>query len=75
MQAQQIHGHAHALHTLGVGFAARTFGVADPAFGPLTAGIAWSEDGRRLWIGCEEGIWGFEVGVKGRMVSPVWEAR
>lgn len=70
-----MRGHAHALHTLGVGFTARTLGAVDRAFGALTAGIAWSEDGRRLWVGCEEGIWAFEVGIKGRMVRPVWEAK
>jgi len=63
MQAQQMR--VHGYH----------WGTANPAYGAQTAGLAWSEDGRRLWVGCEEGIWGFEIEVKGRMVRPVWEAR
>lgn len=39
-----------------------------------TAGLAISEDGRRLWAACEEGIFEIEVNVKGRWFWPSVEA-
>lgn len=41
--------------------------VADPRDGVSTAGLAWSEDGGTLWVGCSEGIWEVDVNLKGRM--------
>lgn len=38
----------------------------NPAFGVRTAGLAMSEDGRKLYAGTEEGIFEFEIDVRGR---------
>ena len=35
--------------------------------GVRTAGLAMSNDGRRLWAACEEGVFEIEIKVKGRM--------
>lgn len=43
--------------------------------GVRTAGLAMSEDGRRLWAACEEGIFEIEVNVKGRWFWPSVEVR
>lgn len=47
--------------------------VADPRDGVSTAGLAWSEDGGTLWVGCSEGVWEVEVNLKGRMGWSVTE--
>ncbi|KAF4541100.1 WD domain containing protein [Lasiodiplodia theobromae] len=41
-------------------------GRFNPAFGVRTAGLAMSEDGRKLYVGTEEGIFEFEIDVRGR---------
>jgi len=69
------HAHAHAAAAAAAAAAAIRSGVGDPAYGVLTAGLAWSEDGGRLWVGCEEGIWEFDVDVKGRMGFSAVEMR
>ncbi|KAL1648466.1 hypothetical protein SLS58_002221 [Diplodia intermedia] len=38
----------------------------NPSFGVRTAGLAMSEDGRKLYVGTEEGIFEFEIDVRGR---------
>ena len=68
------HVHAQAAAAAAAAVAIRS-GVGDPAYGVLTAGLAWSEDGGRLWVGCEEGIWEFDVDVKGRMGFSAVEMR
>lgn len=41
-------------------------GRSNPAFGVRTAGLAMSADGRKLYAGTEEGIFEFEIDVRGR---------
>ncbi|KAF2145227.1 uncharacterized protein K452DRAFT_306142 [Aplosporella prunicola CBS 121167] len=38
----------------------------NPGLGVRTAGLAMSKDGRKLWAGTEEGIFEFEIDVRGR---------
>ena len=73
--APHAHVHAHANAAAVAAAAAIRSGVGDAAYGVLTAGLAWSEDGARLWVGCEEGIWEFDVDVKGRMGLSAVELR
>lgn len=41
-----------------------------PGAGVRTAGLAMSGDGRTLWVGTEEGIFEFDIDVKGRKSWP-----
>ena len=41
--------------------------------GPVTMGLSWSIDGRALYVGTEEGIFGYNVNMLGRMQFPAVE--
>ena len=46
-----------------------------PPVGARTAGLAFAEDGRSLWMACEEGLFEVQVAVKGRGFWPGIEMR
>ncbi|KAK3066890.1 hypothetical protein LTR53_016568, partial [Teratosphaeriaceae sp. CCFEE 6253] len=60
LRRSQMRGAAGPMAAMSVG---REVGVR-------TAGLAMSQDGRTLWVACEEGIFEVEVNVKGRMFWP-----
>jgi hypothetical protein len=47
----------------------------DRSYGLRTAGLAVSGDGRKIWAACDEGIFEYDVNVKGRMILPAVEMR
>lgn len=47
----------------------------DPAWGLRTAGLAMSQDGRRLFVGCEQGIFEFAINVQARKAFPAVQTR
>ncbi|KAF2433597.1 hypothetical protein EJ08DRAFT_60727 [Tothia fuscella] len=47
----------------------------DRSYGMRTAGLAISWDGRKIWAACDEGIFEYDVNVKGRMMMPAVEMR
>lgn len=50
-------------------------GRANPEWGVRTAGLAMSADGRRLYVGTEEGVWEVGIDVAGRRFCPAVEVR
>ncbi|KAL9090515.1 MAG: hypothetical protein Q9165_005276 [Trypethelium subeluteriae] len=50
-------------------------GRISPEWGVRTAGLAMSADGRRLYVGSEEGVWEVRIDVAGRRFCPSVEVR
>lgn len=50
----------------GMGFTSMA-GMRSRSLGVMTAGLAMSADGERIWAACEEGIFEVRVNRKGRM--------
>ncbi|KAI9695497.1 MAG: hypothetical protein M1820_008599 [Bogoriella megaspora] len=73
------HGPLRGLATggnLGVGIdIAGLAGRANPEWGVRTAGLAISGDGRKLFVGSEEGVWEIGIDVAGRRFCPAVEVR
>jgi len=47
-----------------------TAGQPDPQYGVRTAGLAMSQDGRKLYAGTEEGIFEFNINLRERKLFP-----
>ena len=66
-------------HRAGAGLVTmETIGLAgrpNPEWGVRTAGLAMSADGRRLYVGSEEGVWEVEIDVAARRFCPAVEVR